>query len=192
MPVGFDNLTPFFSIVFAVNLDIDSGAFVLLAFVTGTHRMDNVQGGRQHCCWTLPPPSGSFAQLHYVEVAQRYLTCWCEESPGSNEQVEALDQEAKANRCLPFELLVHFLDLLAAWADLIIDFIYSSIEVWLHELIHHSTLATHCPLADLFAASLSLSANNHNLRPPGISRTSEALAILMAVVSMVLLCYAYN
>ena len=43
-----------------------------------------------------------------------------------------------------------------------------------------------------FVASLSLSANNHNLRPPGISRTSEALAILMAVVFMVLLCYAYN
>ena len=192
MPVGFDNLTPFFSIVFAVNLDIDSGAFVLLAFVTGTHRMDDVQGSRQHCCWTLPP-SGSFAQLHYVEVAQRYLTCWCEESLGSNEQVEALDQETKANRYLPFELLVHFLDLPAAWVDLIIrDSINSSIAEWLHELTHHSTLATHWPLAGLFAASLSLSANNHNLRPPDISRTSEALAILMVVVFMVLLCYAYN
>ena len=112
----------------------------------------------------------------------------------------ALDQEAKANRCFPFEQLVHFLDLYiylpVAWADLI----NSSIGGWLHELIHHSILAAHRPLASLSGShnhtvtitSLNLCVNNHNLPLPDISQTSEAPAISMAVVVMVLLCYAYN
>jgi hypothetical protein len=119
---------------------------------------------------------------------QRYLTCWCEESLDSNEQVAAPDQEAKANRCLSFEQLVHFLDLLVAWADLI----NSSIGEWPHEPIHHSILAAHWPLASLFVASLHLYVNNHNLPLPDIAQTSGAPAILLVLVVMVLLCYAYN